>query len=100
MIIILKLKVTVIEIKPYQLNLNKIRACLKGIMKSLKNYHTWKIQLTIAINFISSKDNDKECVIHKKTGSIEIMINVEADEVNKEPFEYFLTDIKLDWKNQ
>ena len=43
-----------------------------------------EIQLTIAINFISSKDNDEERVIHLKSGTIEIMINDKADEVIKE----------------
>ena len=41
----------------------------------------WKIQLTIAINFISSKDNDEECVMHSNSDHIEIIINEEADEV-------------------
>ena len=44
----------------------------------------WKIQLTITINFISSKDdNDEECVIHSKSDNIEIMINDKADDVIK-----------------
>ena len=40
--------------------LNKIRLYLKGSINNLKKYDTWKIQLTIAINFISSKDNGKK----------------------------------------
>ena len=39
----------------YELNLNKIRPYLKDIINNLKISDTWKIQLTIAINFISSK---------------------------------------------
>ena len=35
----------------------------------------WKIQLTIANNFISSIDNDKEHVMHSKSDNIEIMMN-------------------------
>ena len=35
----------------------------------------WKIQLTIASNFISYIDNDKESVMHSKTDNIEIMIS-------------------------
>ena len=38
------------------------------------------LKLTIANNFISSLDNDKEFVIHSKSDNIEIMINEEADE--------------------
>ena len=41
----------------------------------------WKIQLTIASNFISSIDNDEERVMHSKSDNIEIMINDEIDEV-------------------
>ena len=37
--------------------------------------------------FISSKDNDEECVTHSKNDNIEIMINDEADEVIKELFD-------------
>ena len=35
----------------------------------------WKIQLTIAINFMSSKSNDEERVMHSRSDNIEIMIN-------------------------
>ena len=47
----------------------------------------WKIQLTTAINYISSKGTDKEHVIHSKSDNIEIMINDKADEVTEELFE-------------
>ena len=50
--------------------LNKIRPYLKGIINDLKKSDTWKIQLTIAINFMSSKDNDEECVMHLKSDII------------------------------
>ena len=63
---------------------NKIRAYLKDITNNLKKYNTWKIQLTIANNFISSLDNDEDRVMHSKSDNIiEIMINDEADEVIK-----------------
>ena len=48
---------------------------------------TWKIQLTIAINFISSIDSDQQRVMHSKMDDIEIMINDETDEVIKELFD-------------
>ena len=44
--------------------LNKIRPYLKDIINDLRKSDTWKIQLTIAINFVSSKDNDEERVMH------------------------------------
>ena len=52
-------------------------------MNTLKNSDTQKIQLTKAINFISSINNYEECVMHSKSDKIEIMINVEANEVIK-----------------
>ena len=39
------------------------------------------------MNFISSIDNDEECVMHSKSDSVEIMINDEADEVMKKLFD-------------
>ena len=61
-----------------------IRPYLKDIINNLKKSDTWKIQLTIANNFIFSIDNDEECVVHSKSDNIEIMINNEVDEVIKE----------------
>ena len=42
--------------------LNKIRSYLNDIINNLKKSDTWKIQ--VAINFMSSKDNDEEHVMH------------------------------------
>ena len=50
-------------------------------------------------NFISSKDDDKERVMHSKSDNIEIMINDKTDEVMQELFSHFLIDIKPDWKH-
>ena len=66
--------------------LNKIRPYLKDIINNLKKSYKWKIQLTIAYNFISSIDNDEERVMHSKMDNIEIMINDEADNVIEEFF--------------
>ena len=41
----------------------------------------WKIQLTIANNFICSIDKHEERAVHSKIDNIEIIINDEADEV-------------------
>ena len=68
--------------------LDKIRTYLKEIINDLKESGTWKIQLTIAINFISSRDdNDEERVMHSKSDNIEIMISKEAHEVIEELFD-------------
>ena len=60
---------------------------MKGIINKLKKFDTWKIQLTIANNFISYVDNNEERVMHSKSDNIEIMINDEADEVIEKLFE-------------
>ena len=49
-----------------------------------------------AINFITSKDNDKEWVIHSNSDNTKFMIYDKADEVIEELFE----DIRLDYKQQ
>ena len=73
------MKVLVIEIKPHQ----SIKSYMKDIMNNLKKFDTCKSQLTIAINFISSKDTDEERVMHSKSDNIEIIIHNKADEVMK-----------------
>ena len=73
------MKVLVIEIKPYQ----SIKSYMKDIMNNLKKFDTCKSQLTIAINFISSKDTDEERVMHSKSDNIEIIIHDKADKVMK-----------------
>ena len=78
------MKVKVIEIKHYQLK--NILIKLKIIINNLKKSDTWKTQLTIPINFTSSKGNYEECLMHSRKDNIEIMINDEADKVIKKLF--------------
>ena len=54
----------------------------------------------IAVNFMSSEDNDEECVMHSRSDSIEPIINDKEDEVIEELFQSLLLDIKLCWKHQ
>ena len=79
-------KVAVIE-KSVEEYLKKTRTHLKDITNNLKKSDMWKIQLTIANTFISSIDNDEECVMHSKNDNIENIINDEADKVIKELFD-------------
>ena len=53
----------------------------------------WKIQLTMAINFISSKDSDETRTIHTKSNNVEIMIGSETDEIIENLFESFFAKI-------
>ena len=58
-----------------------MRPYLKDIINNLKKSYTWKIQLAIANNFISSIDNNEKRVMHSKSDKIEIMVIDETDEV-------------------
>ena len=90
-----------ISIKKY---LNMIRPYLRDIINDHKTlglvrYHsgnkTWveetpnewiqpKIQLTMTINFISSKDSEETCTMHTKCNNVEIMMSSETDEIISE----------------
>ena len=50
--------------------LNKIKSYLKNIIINLQNSDRWKIQLTIAINYISSNNPEVERVVHLSSGNI------------------------------
>ena len=70
----------VIEIKAYQSKhislINQpyqIKPYLKEIINNLEKSDAWKIQLTIAIDFISSKDTDEERVMHSKSNHVMVI---------------------------
>ena len=44
-------------------------------------YGEWKIQLTMLINFISSKDSDETRDTHTKSDNIENMMGSESDDI-------------------
>ena len=48
----------------------------------------------MGINLISSKDNDKDRLMHSKSDNIEMIINDKADEVIKDLNHFFIV-IKL-----
>ena len=51
----------------------------------------WKIQLTMIINFVSSKDDSDEIhTKHTKSDNIEIMMGSETNEITEELFKSFL----------
>ena len=64
------MKATEIEVKH---DLKNIRPYLKKMINDFQEPDTQKIQLTLAINFVSSKDNDEEQVMHSKSDNIKIM---------------------------
>ena len=56
--------------------LNKIKPYLRNIIIDLQNFDTWKIQLTVAINFISSTDTEKEHVMHSKSDNMKFCLTM------------------------
>ena len=93
-----------LSIKKY---LNMIRPYLSDIINDHKTYgkwkiqpgdkvrarktqSEWKIQLTMANNFISSKDSEETRTMHTKSNNVEIMMGSETDEIIEEPFKSFL----------
>ena len=61
---------------------------------------TWEIQLTIAVNFVSSKDFDEERLLHSKSDDVEVTINDNQMKLLKNFFNHFFLDIKSDYKQQ
>ena len=61
-----------------------------------KTQSEWKIQLTMVINFISSKDSGEILTMHTKSDNIEIMIGNETDEIIEDRFETLLQRYKKD----
>ena len=51
--------------------LDKIETYLRNIIINLQNSNTWKIRLTTAINFASSKDTEEGRVMHSNSDKIE-----------------------------
>ena len=57
-------------------------------MINKSNIHReWKIQLTMTIDFISSKDSNETWIIHSMSNSIEIMTVSKTDEIIEELFD-------------
>ena len=65
---------------------NKIRSYLNNMINNHKARGEWKIQLSMKINFVSSKDNNESRRMHTKSDNIEIMSGTEADDVINELF--------------
>ena len=72
------------SIKEY---LNEIKPYLNDIINDHKTQGEWKIQLTVAINFMSSKDSKETRIMHIKSNNIENIGN-ETNEIIEELFEY------------
>ena len=59
-------------------------------------YGEWKIQLTMAINYISSNGSDETRNVRTESNNTEIMMGSETDEIIDELFESLCKNIKMD----
>ena len=66
--------------------LNKIEPCFGDMIIDLQNFKTWKIQLTIAIDFVSSRDVQEERVMYSKSNNIKFTSYNDTNEVANELF--------------
>ena len=90
-------------IKPYLSDIinddktqGKLRIHLGNKIIKHKSQSEWKIQLAVAINFISSKDSDETRTMHTKSNNVEILMGSETDEIIVDLFNYFCKNIKKD----
>ena len=67
-----------------------IRPYLSGTIDDYKTQGGWKVHLTMAINFFSSKDSEETRTMYSKNDNIEVMMGSETDEIIEELFDYFL----------
>ena len=61
-----------------------------------KSRREWKIQLTMQINLISSKDSEETPTIHTKSHNIKIMMGNETNEIIKKLFGFLLQNYRKD----
>ena len=73
--------------------LDKIKPYLTDIIINLQESDTWKIQLTITINFISYVVEER--VMHSKRGNIEFMSYDNENEVVNELFEILFSRYQI-----
>ena len=64
--------------------LDIIRPYLSDMINNHNPQSDWKIQLTMQINFISSKDSEETRTMHTEKRNIEIMMGSETDEIIEE----------------
>ena len=77
----------ILSVKEY---LNVIRQYLNDIINDNETIGEWKIQLTMKINFVSSKDSNETRTMHTTSFNIEIMIGNQTDEIIEKLFESIL----------
>ena len=55
-----------------------------------KTQSEWKIKLTMAIDFCSSKDSEETHIMYSSSDNIEVMISIETEKIMEDLFYSFL----------
>ena len=74
-------KKTVTNILSLDQYFNKIKPYLRDIIIDLQSSDTWKVYLTVAINFMSSKDTEEERVMHSNSDNLKFTSYNDTNEV-------------------
>ena len=77
----------ILSVKEY---LDMVRQYLGHIINNHKTQNEWKIQLSLAINFASSKDFKETCTKYTNSDNIDIMIAYKTDQIIEELFNFLL----------
>ena len=70
--------------------LHVIRPYLSDLINNHKTQGEWKIQITMALDFICSKDSRETRIMHTKSDNIEIMVGNETNKIIEKLFHCFL----------
>ena len=63
---------------------------MSDIINNHKTHNEWKIKLSLAINFVSSKDFKETRTMYTNSDNIDIMIGNKTDQIIEELFESLL----------
>ena len=100
LVVAITLNMKVMEIKKKMLltndYLHKIEPYLNNLIDDCKSQGEWKIHLTMAINFISSKNSNETCAMYAKSDNIEIMKGNETDKIIEELFHSLIHKKRLE----
>ena len=70
--------------------LDEIKPYLSDIINDHKTQGEWKIKLTVAINFFSSKDSEETRTMYSPSDNIEVIMAIEIDKIIEGFFDSFL----------
>ena len=87
--------------KDKNLSLKEYLDIIKPNLRDMINDHKaqfgeWKIQLSVSIKFISSKDFNETLIMHTWSDNIEIMMGTETDDIIDECFKSLLQEYQKD----